>query len=220
MAEKVNERTDRCELREKIIRAASDEFAHNGIKKVRMDDIAALLGISKRTLYEIFKDKETLLIAVIEDSTDKHRALSEKIYKESSNVLEVVLKFVADSIKHLLETNRKVFSELKKYPKAYQMLKNNRISDVDRKIKFYAEGIEQGLFRNDVNYNILTLLLDEQFNLLLNSDVCNDFSFVEVFESITFTFIRGIVTEKGSKLLEQLIVEYRMNHALSIDMKQ
>lgn len=49
------------ELRERIILTSLEEFRKNGIKSITMDDIAALLKISKRTLYEIFQDKETLL---------------------------------------------------------------------------------------------------------------------------------------------------------------
>lgn len=53
--------TGRVEVKDRIIRQALKSFADHGIKSVRMDDIANSLKISKRTLYEIFADKETLL---------------------------------------------------------------------------------------------------------------------------------------------------------------
>ena len=61
MGEHTKHSTSRVELRERIILAAVELFTTNGIKSITMDEIAASLGISKRTLYEVFPDKETLL---------------------------------------------------------------------------------------------------------------------------------------------------------------
>ena len=58
----MKEHPQRLELRERIIDTALNSFATHGIKSITMDDIAAALGISKRTLYEVFSDKETLLM--------------------------------------------------------------------------------------------------------------------------------------------------------------
>ena len=46
---------------------------------------------------------------------------------------------------------------------------------------------------------------------LMNTDICKEYSFLEVYESIMFTFLRGISTEKGAKVLEDFISEYRRN---------
>lgn len=61
MAEHGKDASQRVELRERIITAATEAFTSKGIKSITMDDIAAALGISKRTLYEVFSDKESLL---------------------------------------------------------------------------------------------------------------------------------------------------------------
>ena len=61
MSEYTKHLTPRPELRERIIETAVKAFAAQGIKSITMDDIATSLGISKRTLYEVFPDKETLL---------------------------------------------------------------------------------------------------------------------------------------------------------------
>ena len=64
MKESENLSPARKALRERIIRTAYASFTKKGIKAITMDDIANLLSISKRTLYEIFRDKETLQIAL------------------------------------------------------------------------------------------------------------------------------------------------------------
>ena len=70
-------------------------------------------------------------------------------------------------------------------------------------------GIKQGIFSDDVNFAIVNLLVHEQLDLLMNTDICNKYSFLEVYEAIMFTYIRGISTEKGAKVLEDFITEYR-----------
>ena len=64
----------RTELKTRIVEKAVEQFTQNGIKSVTMDDIAAMLGISKRTLYEIFADKEALL----EECIQREQAESEE----------------------------------------------------------------------------------------------------------------------------------------------
>ena len=86
-----------------------------------------------------------------------------------------------------------------------------RRHDSEETLKFFKEGVRQGLFRDDINFSIAGLLVYNQLDLLMNSDICNQYSFIAVYESIMFTFLRGISTEKGSKMLEDFIREYRKN---------
>ena len=147
MTEHGKDASQRVELRERIITAATEAFTSKGIKSITMDDIAAALGISKRT----------------------------------------------------------------KYPKVYEMMKNRQDSDSMKTMSFFKTGVEQGIFRSDVNFAIVNLLVREQFDVLLNTDICNEYPFIEVYESIMFTYIRGISTEKGARVLEDFIQEYRKN---------
>lgn len=191
MGEHTKHSTSRVELRERIILAAVELFTTNGIKSITMDEIAASLGISKRTLYEVFPDKETLLE-------------------------ECILKSQKDGD----ITNKKFFEDIKKYPKAYQLMKNNRNRSSEDTVNFFKEGVKQGIFRDDVNFAIINLLVRDQLDLLMNSDICNEYSFLEVYESIMFTFLRGISTEKGARVLEDFICEYRKNQVKPDETKE
>ena len=68
----MKEHPSRLELRERIVDTALQSFVTHGIKSITMDDIAAALGISKRTLYEVFADKETLLMECLRRAQDEH----------------------------------------------------------------------------------------------------------------------------------------------------
>ena len=176
-----------------------------------MDDIAAALGISKRTLYEVFADKESLLReCILKMQADRDKYLQE-VYDDSTNVLEVILAVFQKSIEVFHQTNKRFFEDLKKYPKVYAIMQERRHSDSEKTMSFFMSGVDQGIFRSDVNFAIVNLLVREQFDVLLNTDICNEYSFVEVYESIMFTYLRGISTEKGARVLEDFISEYRKN---------
>ena len=87
----MKEHPQRLELRERIIDTALNSFATHGIKSITMDDIAAALGISKRTLYEVFADKESLLKECILHKQAERDKYLQAIYEQSNNVLEVIL---------------------------------------------------------------------------------------------------------------------------------
>lgn len=184
-------------------------FKTHGIKCITMDDIAASLGISKRTLYEVFANKEMLLEECILKEREETNQYIRTILGTSAHVLEVVLKLYLRSIEKFHATHKSFFEDIKKYPKAYELLKNDKNHDSDEVLSFFREGVKQGIFRDDINFAIVNLLVHEQIDLLINSNICEKYSFLEVYESIMFTYLRGISTEKGARELENFIREYR-----------
>lgn len=209
MIEHEKDTSQRVELRERIITKATEAFTSNGIKCITMDDVAAALGISKRTLYEVFSDKESLLKeCILKVQTDRDQYLLD-VYERSNHVLEVILAVFQKSIEIFHQTNKRFFEDIKKYPKIYTMMQDRRESDTEKTISFFKTGVEQGIFRSDVNFAIVNLLVREQFDVLMNTDICKEYPFIEVYESIMFTYIRGISTEKGARVLDDFIQEYR-----------
>ena len=126
MMEHGRDASQKAELRERIIMTATEAFTLKGIKCITMDDIAAALGISKRTLYEVFADKESLLKeCILQKQAERDKYLQE-IYEQSNNVLEVILAVFQKSIEIFHQTNKRFFEDIKKYPKVYEMMKNRR----------------------------------------------------------------------------------------------
>ena len=211
MTEHGKDASQRADLRERIVVAAMEAFRSKGIKSITMDDIAAALGISKRTLYEVFSDKESLLKECILKAQEDRDKYLQQVYEESHNVLEVILAVFQKSIEMFHRTNKRFFEDIKKYPRVYEMMRARQDSDSEKTMSFFKVGVDQGIFRSDVNFAIVNMLVREQFDVLLNTDICNEYPFIEVYESIMFTYIRGISTEKGAKVLEDFIQEYRKN---------
>lgn len=211
MIEHAKHPVSRTALRERIIDTAVVAFSAHGIKSITMDDIATSLGISKRTLYEVFADKESLLEECILKEQNETEKFIRSVLGNSKNVLEVLLKFYQRSIEKFHSTNKRFFEDIKKYPKAYELMRNHRNQDSEESIRFFMDGVRQGIFRDDVNFALVNMLVREQLNLLLNTDICKQYSFLEVYESIMFTYLRGISTERGARELEAFISEYRRN---------
>ena len=209
MDEHVKHPASRRELREKIIETATTLFSRQGIRSVTMDDIAMTFGISKRTLYEVFADKETLLMECIRRGREENMEYVRQVAEASSNVLEVLLKHFLRSIENYHATNKRFFEDIKKYPRAYEQVMAGDRCFSEAAIDFFKAGVDQGLFRDDVNFHILGILLHEQLNLLMDSELCETYPFLEVYESIMFTFLRGISTPEGAAELERFIRHYR-----------
>ena len=182
MAEHGKDASQRAELRERILVTATEAFASKGIKSITMDDIAAALGISKRTLYEVFSDKESLLKECILKAQSDREAYLQEVYEQSHNVLEVILAVFQKSIEVFHQTNKRFFEDIKKYPKVYSLMRDRQDSDSEKTMSFFKAGVEQGIFRSDVNFGIVNMLVKEQFDVLLNTDICNEYPFIEVYE--------------------------------------
>lgn len=209
MIDKEREGCLKGDLRERIIQTSLEGFRKHGIKGITMDDIAALLKISKRTLYELFVDKETLLKeCILYHQKVAQRVLSNMV-ANSSNVLEVILKCYQGSVEMYQRVDWRFFDDMKKYPKVHELLKANRDKENKVVIDFLKKGVEQGLFRTDINFEIIHFLLREQMDLLMAKKALNEFPFLEVYESIMLTYLRGISTEKGMRELEDFLIMYR-----------
>ena len=106
----------RLSLKDKIMTTAMSAFLSNGIKAVKMDDIASALSISKRTLYEIYGDKESLLFACIRK---RHQERQEYIrnYSEQHNVIEIVLEVYRRKVEEVKTVNYSFYQDVQLYPK-------------------------------------------------------------------------------------------------------
>lgn len=198
-------RKDRAEVKEEVVRAAALFFQQKGIRNVRMDDIANELSISKRTLYELFRDKEELLLEVVRSHSDEMHAYMTQVALQAENVLEVLFKFYERSAKDLQNTHRRFFEDMEKYPKVQRFIEDSRRGNLDEAMDFYRTGVEQGIFRADINYRIVRVMVSEQMNILLHSDACQAYSLTEIFETVVFMHMRGISTVKGQEIVEAFL---------------
>ena len=195
----------RLELRERVIKVAFASFSEKGVRAITMDDIANLLSISKRTLYEIFRDKESLLRECVLYSQKIFDDYAEEISNGTYNVLEIMLKLHQKALEFYAHANRLFFEDISKYPEVKKLVNDLRENTMDKNMLFFKQGVEQGLFRKDIDFDIIRLLLREQLDFLSNSELLLKYSFPELSTSVLLICLRGISTCEGNRVLERFI---------------
>lgn len=196
-------------VKKKVIECASSMFESRGVKDVKMDEIAVALSMSKRTIYELFTDKESLLLESMKYHQEIKNREIKKILKSTSNVLEVILLMYAYSIQELHKTNMKFFLDVKQYPKVVAFINNRNKKELKEAVSFFRQGVDQGIFRSDIHFDIFVMILHKQLDSLLHEGMNNRFSFFDVYEFIMFTFLRGISTRKGQDIIEDFIINFK-----------
>ena len=200
------------ELRNRIIQEASILFFRNGIKSITMSDIANHMGISKRTLYEVFKDKEDLLEAAISLHTEQADAEKEKLLNESENVIDALMRIYAKNINETHTVNKSAIHDLKKYhPRLYNKIDWKEKDGENLFIPLFEKGVTQGLIRNDINFEILLWVLKAQFKMLMEGEFIpsDKYKLSEFIEAIIITFTRGVATPEGCKKVDEFIQNFR-----------
>lgn len=200
-------------VKERIAREAATMFVRNGIKSITMDDIACNLGVSKRTIYELFKDKNELLTECLEYHISVNMSENRKILAESQNMIEAMLKFLKRGTEAMEEINFSFFTDLQKHhPKVYKdVIVANRHKNIHFTVAMLQRGIDEGVFRSDIKTELVAITLREQIDLMAKPDIFpySKYSKSEVFTSIIINFTRGISTPKGTELMDELLRNYK-----------
>ena len=177
------------EVKAKILQLATTMFFQYGIRKVKMDDIAARLKISKRTLYEIYQNKEDLLYEVVVLNDKRGLEKLEEFDKPGTNVINRI--------------NPVFLEDIGKYPKLMEYIQNKRKRKRKQVVAFIERGISEGCFLPDINIEIMNTLADASGHYIMSNNLYNKYNIKEIFRTIVLLYIRGICTEKGIKLLDE-----------------
>ena len=192
------------EIRERIIAKAGDLFFQYGIKSVSMDELASSLGISKRTIYENFKDKEEILLSLLVSLRDERRKVFDQLTSERSNVVEIFIKIIEIQQSTPI-CDVKFFEDIQKYyPRANRNIEAEKEKNKEYLVKFLQKGIEQGYIREDLNVEATAFLVEQSTYIYIRATSLEKplFTFSELFYTMMINFVRGILTEKGIKIID------------------
>ena len=198
----------RVSLHERIIEKAMQEFSMHGIRAVKMDDLAADLGISKRTLYEIFKDKETLLFEGIKVySARKQEYMRSYAEDERHHVIDVIMEAYRMKVEEVRAVNPAFYLDLMKYPKLAQHMKESQKESRKGFLAFVQRGVADGYFRPDVNYELVPHIFDALGQYILTNSLVQQYSVEELFSNCCLIALRGFCTDKGLHTIDALMEE-------------
>ncbi len=189
-------------------------FVAQGIKSVRMDDIAQQLGVSKRTLYELFGDKEGLLYLTMECFAEKNRQRWIELSSGGSNVLEALFMVLGDVMDRAERNARMRYNLQKFYPAVYEKLVRENAEIHRRSLREMLErGISDGLFISTINvelaisvlyYTSSALVLREHTARILPEEMDERDAMLQ----IVCTFFRGIASAKGLQMIDEYMAHY------------
>mgnify|MGYP000862245481 FL=1 len=192
------------EIRERIIAKAGDLFFQYGIKSVSMDELASSLGISKRTIYENFKDKEEILLSLLVSLRDERRKVFDSLISGRNNVVEIFIKIIEIQQSTPI-CDVKFFEDIQKYyPRANRNIEAEKEKNKEYLVKFLQKGIEQGYIREDLNVEATAFLVEQSTYIYIRATSLEKplFTFSELFYTMMINFVRGILTEKGIKIID------------------
>lgn len=181
-------------------------FVKNGIRGITMDGIASEMSISKRTIYENFRDKNALLSSCLDYMQEQQKNNRMKIMKNSANAIEVILNFLTQGIQNLSYIDLSFLSDLKKYHHQVWTEHYQKFSDKNLKEThdLLSRGIREGVIRKEINVEIVSRIIHEQLNIMTDEDIFPPslYSKKEIFENIVINFARGISTNIGLEVIE------------------
>jgi AcrR family transcriptional regulator len=194
------------DVRKRILTEATNLFFQNGIRDITMDNIAEKLGISKRTIYETFKNKSELLINCFEEYSKERYKANEEIIKNSHNVLAAICSFIQSGAMAIDLLNPAFFTDMRKYHNDIWVMATKQQNEKNYNLAYrlLRKGINEGIFRKDINIDIVVKLILEQMKLLVDNEVFSSdkYSRSEVFKNMVINFIRGIATNRGIGLID------------------
>ncbi|MCA1742929.1 MAG: TetR/AcrR family transcriptional regulator [Desulfovibrionales bacterium] len=195
------------EFREKIKRKAASLFFQIGIKKVKMDTIAQELKVSKRTIYEYFRNKDSLIRETLDLIQDEQNEINKRILEESDNIIEAVLGLLKNGSELLAGINPRYYTDLQRlYPEIWnEKIRQSKFHSYQLILSLLKRGKDQGIYKKEIKEEIIARILLEQLYLLSDQDIfpSREFSISEIYENIIISMTRGVATQKGLDLLEK-----------------
>ena len=193
---------DDIEIKDRILTRAEEMFLKFGYSKVTMDEIAANLGMSKKTLYKFFPGKEELVREIIykmrcgvKDYIDALLANNEMDFVEK---LKRLMNLIGNQSSKL---QGPLLEDLhKNIPEVWQQINEFRKENVRQKFtQLINMGVEKGIFRKDIDQQLIVLIYSSAIQGLINPEILSQmpFSVEQVFESVIKVIFSGIFTEEG-----------------------
>lgn len=198
------------DLRDRIIQQAGELFVKHGIKRISMDEIASKLGISKRTIYQNFEDKEDLLLQYIRHIEMMKGEYIKDFSTNEHTVVHVFLRTI-EMYKEFDFFNVQFLDDVKKYyPKAKQELIDQQNRGIVFVKQFLEEGMKQGVVRKDLNIEVVSFLLQDSNRTFIDATRLTNktFSNWELFFTSMINFIRGISTARGIEIVDTFLTKY------------
>lgn len=190
-------------MREKILEGAEKLFFQFGVRSVSMDDVARDLSMSKKTLYQYFKNKDELVSEVTREHMNTEKKEFCQIIDSTSNAIEELYNISNCMRQHMQNMNPSLMYDLQKYhPEAWQHFldyKNEFIRGTV--VNNIIRGKKEGYYRSEIDEEILSIIRVETIQNIFDNRIFpkDKFHFSDVQLQVFDHFVHGLLTEKGTE---------------------
>jgi AcrR family transcriptional regulator len=194
------------EPQEKILKSSLALFFKYGIKHVTMDDIARELGMSKKTIYQFYKEKDDLVNQLCDIELDGKTMQFDEMNRTAKDPIDEIM-MISENLRRMVQNiNPIFFMDLQKfYPTAFQKFQQFKENCAYRNIVTnIKKGIEMGVYRSDLDPEFISRYRLAQVDMLMfgNYFSFEKISFAKTHELVLDMFVYGICTIKGHKLID------------------
>ncbi len=194
-------------IKERILYKAEELSRSIGFKAVTMDELANQLGISKKTIYQYYADKNALVDDVMTEVINKSQIICQDTSVKAENAVDEIFMTMKQIRKDFLHLNPIIIHDLQRYyPETFTKFLEHKNNFIFKLIhKNLVNGISQGYYRSEINAEILAKFRLESMLLGFNQQVfpSEKYKLLDVTHAILDHFLYGISTPKGLKLIEQ-----------------
>lgn len=191
----------------KLLHTAGELFKKHGVKNLSMDDIARAMGMSKKTIYVLVRDKSDLVHQALELYLEAERIQIETILNSSKNSVDEMIDMVVYFFNQIHNFTTSALDDINKYyPASWAIYTNYRQSFMLNTIRKNIEnGIREGYYRNGLNADIIAKIYISGIDILGNQELfpAKEYVFLDIYKEYINYHLRGIVSERGLKHLEE-----------------
>jgi len=174
-----------------------------------MDDIARLLGISKKTIYAQIRNKKELVKAAVQIFIKQEHLIIEGITQKSHNAIDEMVLMARQSLKTIRNMKPTLSYDLKKYhPETWEYIEEKHFKRLQKVItRNIQRGMHEGYYRTELNSEIIgklylglakTVATDESL-------ISNENNLKEYYESMILYHLHGIMNSNGKKELTKYL---------------
>lgn len=205
-------------ISERILSESKELFTRFGIRSVTMDELANHLGISKKTIYQHYADKDSLVLEVMKNETHRIEEVCNENCSQAANAVDEMFRIMAFSDEMFRNMNPTILLDLERsYPAAYKVFLNHKDDFFYPAIKNNLErGIREGLYRPELKPDIMAAFRVGSSLLVFTPRMFNtrEHTVAEISHEILEHYLFGIVTEKGYKMIAKYKQDQKQNKPL------
>ncbi len=195
------------ETQERILLKARELFRLYGIRAVTLDEIASTLGISKKTIYQSFEDKDALVDAVMMGEFDCNYQDCMDCAAAAKNAVDEIFILMENMDEDFRSLNPIVIFDMKKFHyKTFEKFQNHLHQNLMQMVATNLKrGIAEGYYRDDLDIEIVSRFRMASTWLLFDQETfpAHRFELSKIFKEILELFLHGLVNPKGYKLIEK-----------------